>query len=96
MWIDKVRFIPVINFATMFYYASNSLRYPGKIARFAKMTFTAVGCTFLAGVIATIFLWAPVWVNGVIIAGFIYGTPVAVTYSIRADVQQRKLMASRK
>ena len=85
-FLDKVRFVPVLNFATLWWFGVNSLRYPGWIKRALRMFGTMIGCTVLSQIPYAVFAWAPEWVMGLCFFGCVYGIVVATIYSVRDDI----------
>lgn len=85
-FLDRVRFVPVLNLATLWWFGVNSLRYPGWISRAAKMFLTMIGCTILGGIVGAVFAWAPEWFLGVYFFCCIYGITIAMIYSVRNDI----------
>ena len=84
--LDKVRFVPVLNLATLWWFGVSSLRYPGWISRAVKMFFTIVGCTILSGMVCAVFAWAPEWGMGLCVFCCLYGITVATIYSVRDEM----------
>ena len=94
--LDKLRFVPVLNLATLWWYAVDGMRYPGVLSRYAKLLGTVIVAVFGAGTIALITSWAPEWVKGCVMFLGLYGIVVAAIYSLRGDVlQQKRLWAER-
>lgn len=85
-WFDKVRYIPGLNLVTLFVFAVDSLRYPGRISRAAKMYFTMVGYTLLSGIICTLLSWTPEWVLGIFFTCCLYGIVVGTVASVRNEI----------
>lgn len=85
-FLDKVRFVPVLNLVTLWWFGVNSLRYPGWINRAIRMFFTMMGCTVLSGVVCAVFAWAPEWGLGLCVFCCLYGIVVATIYSVRDEI----------
>lgn len=95
-WSDKVRFVPLVNLVTLWCYGVESLRYPGKIERCAKLVGIVIGCLVIVSLVANLFLWAPDWVKGVLMILGLYGIVLGGIFAVRDDVlTQRRLQAER-
>ena len=86
--LDKVRYIPVLHFATLWWFAVDSLRYPGKINRAIRMLLTAIGCTLLSGIICFTLTWLPEWAVVACMFCCLYGVVVCTITSVRKEILQ--------
>ena len=84
--LDKVRYIPVLHLATLWWFAVDSMRYQGWMNRAIRMCLTIMGCTLLSGIICVLFSWLPEWLLGICIFFCLYCTVIATIASVREEI----------
>jgi len=95
-WSDKVRFVPALHLVTLWCYGVDSLRWPGKIGRCAKLLGVLIGCLLIASLVANLLFWTPDWVKAILLMLGGYGIVLAGIYAVRGDVlSQRRLQSQR-
>ena len=94
--LDRFRFIPVLNWATLLYYAVTSLRYPGGILRNLKAFAIGIGVMFLWAIVAVFVPEHATVLQAIIMCGGIYSITLGMLLPLRADVQQQIILRSQK